>query len=246
MRQIVLMYHDIYLESETESGFQKKSAAQYKLRAGEFEKQVESVTEYCKEHPDIKVQFTFDDGGISFATLIAPILNKYGVQGIFFISTKYLNTSFFLKEDQLRELVSGGHQIGSHSCSHKMMTSLSEKEIETEWAESVRVLKDYVPGIMMASVPEGYTNKTVVKKAQEAGIAVLYTSEPTTHIKKIYGIDVIGRYVVHKDMTVNDVISIVAKKKKRKLLHAKWRALYIIKAILGKQYDSLKSFFLNK
>lgn len=41
MKKVVLMYHDLYLHSSSESGFQNDSAFQYKIQVNEFEKQVE-------------------------------------------------------------------------------------------------------------------------------------------------------------------------------------------------------------
>ena len=38
--KIVLMYHDIYCESVSESGFQNASAFQYKVQVDEFEAHV--------------------------------------------------------------------------------------------------------------------------------------------------------------------------------------------------------------
>jgi hypothetical protein len=71
MAKIVLMYHDLYIQSGAESGFQNESAFQYKIQVDEFEKQVKAVVDYCREHIEIQVDFTFDDGGVSFLTLAA-------------------------------------------------------------------------------------------------------------------------------------------------------------------------------
>ena len=89
------MYHDLYIQSGAESGFQNESAFQYKIQVDEFEKQVKAVVDYCREHIEIQVDFTFDDGGVSFLTLAAPILEKYGLKGIFFYQYRiYKYTSF--------------------------------------------------------------------------------------------------------------------------------------------------------
>ena len=46
------MYHDLYIQSGAESGFQNESAFQYKIQVDEFEKQVKAVVDYCREHID--------------------------------------------------------------------------------------------------------------------------------------------------------------------------------------------------
>ena len=43
------MYHDLYIQSGAESGFQNESAFQYKIQVDEFEKQVKAVVDYCRE-----------------------------------------------------------------------------------------------------------------------------------------------------------------------------------------------------
>lgn len=53
------MYHDIYRDSVKESGFQNSSAFQYKVQLDEFEKHVVAVSEYCKKHTNVEVEFTF-------------------------------------------------------------------------------------------------------------------------------------------------------------------------------------------
>ena len=240
------MYHDIYQSSECESGFNKKSTSQYKISAEEFEKQVKSITEYCTNCQDVEVQFTFDDGGISFVTLVAPILENYNLHGYFFISTKYINTQYFLTDNQIKELVARGHYIGSHSYSHPVLTDLSESEIALEWSKSVHYLETFEQGEAIASVPEGYVNRAVIIKAREAGVTKLYTSEPTIKVKKFGAMEVRGRYVIHRNMTMSDVMGIVTSKKRRAMLNIRWRFLCIIKAIIGKKYSSLKSFLFDE
>ena len=87
MRKIVLMYHDVYSDSETESGFQFPTSFPYKISAEKFESHVKLAHTYCKQNNLSldSVEFTFDDGGVSFYTVIAPILEKYGFKGVFFI-----------------------------------------------------------------------------------------------------------------------------------------------------------------
>lgn len=245
MSKIVLMYHDIYCDSVLESGFPYKSTSQYKLRVDEFESHVKAVKEYCDVHDNVEVVFTFDDGGVSFFTLAAPMLEKYGFRGIFFISTKYLNTPTFLTNDQLSELVQRGHVIGSHTHTHSILTDLSNEEIENEWSESIKCLSRYIRDDVIASIPQGYGNTAVVKKALKARIRELYTSVPTIKIEQVEDMLIIGRYVVYQGMTSDDVINIIANKWRRRMMYAKWCLLSGFKTILGKKYDVFKAFILK-
>ena len=245
MSKVVLMYHDVYRDSVLESGFPYESTSQYKLRLEEFESHVKAVREYCDAHDNIEVVFTFDDGGVSFLTLVAPVLEKYNFRGIFFISTKYLNTPTFLTNDQLLELVQRGHVIGSHSHSHSILTDLSNEEIENEWRESIKHLCSYIHGDVIASIPQGYGNAAVVRNALKVRIKELYTSVPTIKTEQVEDMLIFGRYVVYQGMTSDDVINIIANRWKRRVMYAKWYLLLSFKAILGKKYDVFKAFILK-
>lgn len=246
MNRIVLMYHDIYCDSIKESGFQNISALQYKVQLVEFEKHVSAVTEYCKNHTDVTVEFTFDDGGVSFLTHAAPILEKYGLHGTFFISTNYLNTPLFLTTQQLKTLAEHGHRIGTHTHTHPLLTELSDEEISEEWNVSTSKLKNYIVGEITASIPNGDGNKTVVRKAAETGINVLYTSVPTTRAKTFGNMLIVGRYVIFSGMKAVDVMAIVESKNRRRMMYLRWQILQIIKCVLGKRYNLLKSFLFKQ
>lgn len=240
------MYHDIYRDSVKESGFQNNSAFQYKVQLEEFERHVAAVSEYCKQHTDTEVEFTFDDGGVSFFTYVAPILEKYELHGSFFISTKYLDTPLFLTTEQLHVLVEHGHCIGSHSHSHPVLTDLTDEVIGEEWNLSLNKLEKYIIGEMTASIPNGGESKSVLKKAAEVGIEVLYTSVPTTRTKKLGNMLIKGRYVVYQGMKTEDVMTIVSNKSRRRMMYMRWQILQIIKLILGDRYSRLKYFLLKK
>lgn len=233
MKTISLMYHDIVLENDKSSGFQNDSAFQYKVLKGNFEKQVGALK-------SDNVEFTFDDGGESFLTVAAPILESNVRRGVFFIATDYIGTPGFLTEDQLRELDSRGHIIGSHSCSHPHnMTDLTESEIEREWVESVHRLEAILGHkVEAASIPNGYKNNSILKYAEKAGIRKLWTSDP---IDSKYGqMELKGRYVIHKDTSLEDAIAIAESGVMRMKLKCKWAVLSIIKKLLGNRYDNLK------
>ena len=236
-----LMYHDIVTREDTSSGFQNSSAFQYKVEAGKFEAQVRELA--GKE----EVTFTFDDGGVSFLTVAAPILEAYGRRGIFFISTKYLGTPGFLTAEQVRELEKRGHKIGSHSHSHPdNIAALSRKEMDEEWRESVGLLEAILGHrVEVASIPNGYGSKQLDAAAMEAGIRELYTSVPTTKALFSHGLRMIGRYVVHRDMTVEDVVAMVEDGGHRRKMYLRWYVLSLAKKMLGSNYDKLKARFVK-
>ena len=234
------MYHDIVTRDDKSSGFQNDSAFQYKVDEEDFEKQVRALH-------GIDVVFTFDDGGVSFITKAAPILEKYGRQGVFFISTRYIGTSGFLSAEQVKELEARGHVVGSHSHTHPHnLVVMTEREIAQEWQESCKILRGILGHeVACASIPNGYVSKTIYRMAKQADITELYTSVPTTKVSVWEGLTTIGRYVVHCDMTTEEVVSIATDTARQQKMYRRWQVLELAKKVLGGSYDKVKSLFVK-
>ena len=149
---INLMYHDLTVDGDSSSGFQNTTAFQYKVDVEVFEETLQLL----RGRED--VTFTFDDGGVSFLTLAAPLLERYGRRGVFFISTKYVGTPGFLTREEVGKLERRAHIIGSHSHSHpENITLLSEEEQREEWEMSCRELEQMLGHpIELISIPNGY------------------------------------------------------------------------------------------
>jgi hypothetical protein len=74
---------------------------------------------------------TFDDGYRGNATTAAPILERHGLRGCFFVTTQFIGTNYvpwwdrdlnietmWMTWDQVRALRDAGHEIGSHTETH--------------------------------------------------------------------------------------------------------------------------------
>lgn len=237
---VVLMYHDIVTTNDKSSGFQNENAFQYKVKETAFEEQVKAL-----QGKD--VVFTFDDGGVSFYTKAAPILEKYGFKGVFFISTKYIGTPGFLDKEQVVALAARGHIVGSHSHTHpEIFTKLSKDEVREEWQKSYEILQGILNNKNLPmSIPNGYASKTIMQEAIDCGFTDIYTSQPTTIDHQFQKHNVIGRYVVHENMTTEDVLRIVNSKGFRLKMALKWHLLNVVKGVLGSSYEKLKAKVLH-
>lgn len=244
-KSICLMYHDV----GKESGFQQSTAFKYKLSPEEFEKQISSIKDYLmlKKIPSSHITFTFDDGGVSFYTIIAPILEKYGFKGIFYISTSFIGTEGFLNRDQIKELYERGHIIGNHSHSHPpIMSSLNRKELSQEWRFAQNILKEILGFFPeYASLPGGSYSKTILGELNQIGIKHLDTSIPTTKILNYKGTSVRGRYVITEGTKIKQIFNILSHSTIRKKMYMRYKIMGIMKKILGKKYNKVRKI-LNK
>ena len=243
------MYHDVYKSDTNKSGFIRERDLPYKIKADVFEAQVKAIYDYCQSAnlPKDSVAFTFDDGGESFHSVIAPILEKYGYKGLFFISTKYIGTNTFLNKDEIRELHARGHIIGSHAHTHAHLYTLSDAEVEEEWKQSVEILSGIIgEAVKYASIPNGDKSKRVLEYARKYGIEKIYTSEPTTKVSDFKGMKVIGRYVLLAEKPNDYILSIVRSPRTRFILSCKRSILNVVKSILGGNYVKLKNTIYRK
>ncbi len=110
---------------------------------------------------------TFDDGYKAQATLVAPILNKYGVKAIFFICPGLMDLPFDRQREAIasyifdsncqpedinddlnmmswsdaESLIRSGHTIGSHSLFHRRLPGLSEPDLVGEIATAAGLIE---------------------------------------------------------------------------------------------------------
>ena len=226
-RVISLMYHDVVERAAHQaSGFESADAALYKLEPDQFERHLAAISDLVPDRPILVTDLmankigperparpparppttpwmiTFDDGGVSFYEPIADRLEALGWRAHFFITTDYIGKPAFMSREQIRDLHSRGHIIGSHSCSHPLrFAALPYADLKREWGLSASVLSDLLgEPVRIASLPGGQYSRQVVQAAAAAGIEALFTSEPTTGCAKREGCLVIGRYAIQRWM----------------------------------------------
>jgi peptidoglycan/xylan/chitin deacetylase (PgdA/CDA1 family) len=92
---------------------------------------------YNKELPQKPIIITFDDSRVEHYTVAAPILEKHGFKGVFFIMTITYNKKNYMSKDQIAELAKRGHTIGLHTWDHTMVT----KYADADWIKEVATPK---------------------------------------------------------------------------------------------------------
>jgi len=241
-----LMYHDVYRREKTESGINIDSAQSYKIRETQFECQIKAIREYVDAHhiDESSIRLSFDDGGVSFLTVIAPILEKYGFKGYFFVATGYLNTEGFLSDEQVTKLYETGHYVGSHSHTHRqMMSSLSREELLTDWKASVNYLERLIhQPIKIASLPNGFCSSTILDVLEELGVEDVYTSTPADEPIRSGLLNLYGRYGIKDGMNVSKVLNVAFNPFTKAKIKFKKAFLNGAKSLLGRQYIKIREF----
>jgi polysaccharide deacetylase len=121
------------------------------------------------------VTTSWDDGHPSDVRL-AELLASYGVAGTFYVPLRY-EAFPALTHGQLRAIGDMGMEIGSHTVTHPVLTTLSDAAIRREVFDSKRMLEDIVGRpVSSFSYPCGRFDRRVRAIVAEAGYTLARTT----------------------------------------------------------------------
>ena len=249
------MYHDVVAGDPAASGFQGAGPNHYKVPVHHFQKHLDEIEarglepSLVGEHGDeLRLMLTFDDGGRSAATETAPILERRGWRGHFFVATDWMGTARFLEREEVLALHEAGHVVGSHACTHRPLTGLSDDEVLREWSESKAVLEDLLGSeVSVASVPTGRYSVRVGKLAVQAGYDHVFTCEPWLEPRRLGSALVYGRFSVYTKTSPARIGALCSLS--RPILWwtgGGWYARKAAKGLLGSRYDPLRKRILSR
>lgn len=193
---VLLMYHGT-------PDRDKRLDSPYDVPARQFSRHLDLLQEYgwstariCDlahtEHlPDKTVVLTLDDGfSDNFEGAFAP-LAKRGMRATWFIVSKSIGAnahwirgassrSPIISQGQLKELVSAGMEIGSHTRRHPDLTGLGPDNLADEIAGSKLDLEEMLGREVVVSFayPYGRFNNQVVESVRQAGYRFACTVRP--------------------------------------------------------------------
>lgn len=173
MKNICLNYHD-FSGSKTNDWELSKYTVDFNL----FKKHLDllqnkpnlGVCELIKHNKlSFSYSLTFDDGYKSHL-YVAEELAKRKIKGSFYIITNETTTNNrFMNIRDLKELDSLGMEIGSHTCSHRHLTRLTNSEMINELHSSKCFLEDLLSKpVISISYPGGhFGSREVIQSIKE-------------------------------------------------------------------------------
>lgn len=246
-----LMYHDIQ-DGPASCSLGKRS---YIVSAQSFSEHLRAMAMNIDSAPSIDLgsshdaaawAITFDDGSSSALTA-ADLLEPTGWRAYFFVVSSWIGKSSFLDKRGISELRDRGHIVGSHSLSHpERMSGLPYAIISQEWRKSADELGEMLGHpVRTASVPGGSFSHKVAEAAAEAGIEVLFTSEPISRIHFIRGCTVVGRYVIRNSTDATTVSALAAGQPSACTAQwLEWNSRKLAKSLMGNSYFTVRNRIL--
>jgi len=134
-----------------------------------------------------QIEISFDDGFLGIYKNINVIKELDVPLQLFIISSK-LDTSNYINKSQLLELdFLSQITISSHTHTHKILTKISESEIEIELGTSKKLLEDILnKKVNTLCFPEGRFNKKVIEITKKMGYSDLYASIPGFYFDQFF------------------------------------------------------------
>ncbi len=93
---------------------------------------------YNKALPVKPFLITFDDSRTEHSAIAAPVMEKYGFKGSFFIMTITYNKKNYMTTEQIAALAKAGHTIGLHTWDHTMVSKFKDS---TDWQKQIAAPK---------------------------------------------------------------------------------------------------------
>ncbi len=121
--------------------------------------------------PPRPIIITFDDANEDNYTIAFPIMKKYGFTGVLYLPYDYIGTPNYLTVDQVKEMISAGWEIGSHTLTHPTaFLTLSDDQLRSEIVDSRAQLEDLfgVP-VLTFAYPFGDASAAAIDYVHFAG-----------------------------------------------------------------------------
>jgi peptidoglycan/xylan/chitin deacetylase (PgdA/CDA1 family) len=129
-------------------------------------------------HPRDTVVLTFDDGYTDAATVVTPILQRYGARASFYVSAGFIGDGRHMTWPQLRAMRAAGMEIGCHGTHHLDLATLDRAQAAREIGHCVDTLARYLARPTTYAYPAGKWNATTLAIVRAAGLKAALTERP--------------------------------------------------------------------
>tara|TARA_Y100000748_G_scaffold277001_1_gene253730 strand:- start:84 stop:833 length:750 start_codon:yes stop_codon:yes gene_type:complete len=129
-----------------------------------------NINEYMNFSNIDTLSITIDDGYKDNLDAI-EILNKYDIPFTLYVTTSTLDTNGYLSGDDIKSLsYLNNCEIGSHSCNHVRLNTISDEKIFFELSESKKIIENMIGNkISGISYPHGSYNQYVLSILRSIG-----------------------------------------------------------------------------
>lgn len=134
--------------------------------------------------PNKSVMITFDDGYEDNFLNATPILKKYNIPAIFFISTGLLGKEHkgmkVMDWEQIKKISEDAlFEVGCHATSHKKLHKMERIDVAREIQESKDILEQRLnKNVRLFAYPNGRYNDMVLKVVEEFGFDFAFSVKP--------------------------------------------------------------------
>lgn len=134
---------------------------------------VEQLADRLAKGEDVEhyVALSFDDGYKNNHSVVFPLLQKYDAKASFFVINQDIGDDIHMNQDEIKELIAAGMELGSHTTSHAPLAKIDPKYLAWELATSRYYLKKNFDSYIVRTLayPNGNYNETVISEAQRYG-----------------------------------------------------------------------------
>lgn len=175
----ILSYHNVLLSDEKDGPYHiskdhLESHIKYFKEQGFVSVLPEDIYNYYLHDtaiPDKCIMFSFDDTRKEHYTIAAPLLEKYGFKGTFFIMTVAIGKKNYMTSLEIKELNDRGHCIGHHTYDHQNLKKLPIDQ----WKKQIVDPKTKLENILGVNVcylayPFGLCNDYAADELAQKGI----------------------------------------------------------------------------
>ncbi len=182
----------------------------YQVAESAFESHLRVVAGPEARH-GTRLRVTFDDGHASQFEHALPLLERFDVKAIFFVTAGWIgNHPEYMTWSQLRELVARGHRVQAHGWSHRFLTTCWGAELELELRRPRQELEDRLGAAVDAlAFPGGRWNRRILQACRQAGYREAYTSDPWPPERLEGGLRLVGRIAATRRMRESDLRRLV-------------------------------------